>query len=424
MSDLIARGQLLRRQGRHTDAEACLRQAIAAEPDDVRAHAELAQCLLEQEGRRTDALAAIDRAISLDPGLAYLHARRADILSRLGRDREAIETADRAIAIDPDDSHHFAVKAQALTGLERYAEAETLCRQALALDADDCFATNLLAHLLRIQGKIEESQVAADKLLADDPEDPYAHYNAGWTALQRNNHRLAETHFREALRLDAGFEPAREGLLVSFRGRSALYRGYLRWCFWMQQFTSKARWVIIVGFLLLYNFGSKLLGMIHPLAGLAVVVAYLSFALWTWLAPGLGNLLLLKDRSARFALRRPEILQGLVSGGGFVVGALILAVSAALSYPPGYLIGGALALGAIPARLFFGNESRQGRLVFGSLLAFLYVAGFGCGVLEMLRHPAEGFAYLTSQAITGGVIAAVACTWLGSLDGLTEERPR
>ena len=104
MSDHLARGQLLRHQGRHSEAEACLRQAIAAEPDDVTAYTELAQCLVEQEGRKLDALDTIDRAIALVPDDAYVHARRGLILTRLDRDKEALEAANRAIGLDPEFS--------------------------------------------------------------------------------------------------------------------------------------------------------------------------------------------------------------------------------------------------------------------------------------------------------------------------------
>ncbi|MCB1231402.1 MAG: tetratricopeptide repeat protein [Verrucomicrobiae bacterium] len=423
MSDHLSRGRLLRQQNRHEEAEAFLRQAIAIEPNDVLAYTELAQCLAEQSGRRRDALETIDRAIALEPDDAFLHSQRALILSRLDRDRESLISSERAIALDPECSTHFAVKGQALTGLQRYAEAEEACRKALALDADDHLAANLLAHLLRVQGKSAESELAADKLLAEDPEDPYAHFNAGWTALQRNDHRAAEGHFREALRLDAGFEPARGGLLESFKARSAFYRLYLRWCFWMQRFTSKAQWAIIVGFLVLYNFGRKLLGAIHPLAGVAVVVIYLGFVLWVWLAPGLGNLLILSDRSARHALGSGERWQGIVAGGGLIIGAMILALSGMWHYAPGYVFGGTLICAAIPAALTFGNESSKGRLVFGSLLALIYVIGFGVGTAEAFRYPAEGFSSRSGQLIVFGLIAGAICTWLGNVSSLREERP-
>ncbi len=424
MSDSLARGRLLRHQGRHAEAEACLRQAIAADPDDVRAYTELAQCLVEQDGRKRDALSTIDRAMALDPDDAFIHAQRALILSRLDRDREALDAAERAIALDPDSSTHFAVKAQSLAGLQRYREAEENARHALTLNADDSFAANLLAHLLRIQGKKAESELAAEKLLADGPEDPYAHGNAGWTALQRGDHRAAETHFREALRLDADFGFARRGLLESFRARSAFYRLYLRWCFLMQRFTSRAQWGILIGFLVAYHFGCRLLDAIHPLAGVAIVVLYLGFVLWVWLAPGIGNLLVLLDRSARHALRRGEMLQGVVAGGGLVVGAVALALSGLLHYPPGYLIGGALVCGAVPAALTFGNESTRGRRIFGALLALIYLIGFGVGLVEILRYPAaDGFSGRSEQLITLGILAAAACTWLGNVPALREETP-
>ena len=422
--DHLSRGRLLRHQNRFEEAEACLRQAIGVEPDDVAAYAELAQCLADQDGRRRDALEVIDQAIRLEPADSFLHTQRSLILSRLDRNKEALEAADMAIGLDPDSSSHFSVKAQALTGLQRYKEAEETCRKALALDADDGHASNLLAHLLRVQGKSTESNLAAEKLLSDDPEDPYAHFNAGWAALQRNDHRTAESHFREALRLDAGFEPAREGLLESFKARSLFYRLYLKWCFWMQQFTSKAQWGIIIGFLLLYHFGRRLLSAIHPMAGLAILVLYLGFVLWIWLAPGLGNLLVLFDRSARHALRNSEKWHGVVAGGGLLVGLILLAASAAVAFLPGYVIGGALVCGAVPATLTFGNGSPQGRWLFGSILALIYLIGFGVGIHESIRFSsADGFTSGSQQLVGLGIIAAVACTWLGNVGALREERP-
>lgn len=424
MSDHLARGHLLLHQGRHPEAEACLRQAIAADPDDARAYTELAQCLVEQDGRKRDALATIDRAVALEPDAALIHSQRALILSRLDRDREALEAAERAIALDPETSTHFSVKAQALAGLQRYREAEENARFALAHNADDTFAANLLAHLLRVQGKKAESELAAEKLLADGPEDPYAHGNAGWTALQRGDHRAAEAHFREALRLDADFDLARRGLLESFRARSAFYRLYLRWGFLMQRFTSKAQWGIIIGLLLLYHFGRTLLSAIHPLASVGIVTLYLGFVLWVWLAPGIGNLLILIDRSARLALRSGERWQGIIAGGGLLAGAITLGLSGLFHYPPGYLIGGALVCGAVPAALTFGNDSTRGRRVFGALLGVVYLIGFGVGLAEILRHPAaDGFSSRSEQLIPLGILAAAACTWLGNVPALREETP-
>ena len=418
--DHLSRGNLLLQQNRYEEAEVYFKQAIAAEPGNALAYAELATALVEQEGRKKDGLEAIDRAIQLEPEVDFFHARRSLILSRLNRDKEALAAADTAIGLDPDHSLNYAVKGQALAGLQRWADAEEQCRKALSLDADDGFASNLLANVLRLQGKQGESQVAAEKLLADDPEDPYAHFNAGWAALQRHDHQEAEKHFREALRLDPDFDPARAGLLESFKARSFFYRTYLRYGFFMQRFTGGMQWAIIIGILIAYNFGRRLLSAIHPLAGLALVVLYLGFVLWVFLAPGIGNFLVLLDRSARHALKRGEAWQGIFAGGLFFVGLLILAVSAATSYSPAMVLGGALAIGAVPAAMTFGNESRKGRTVFGAIMLFIYAAGLIVFLVEMARHPAA-FTGRSNSAIGFGILAGIACTWLANVPALRQD---
>lgn len=420
MQDHQARGHILRHQGRYEEAESFFKQAIAAEPDSDAAYAELALCQLEQEGRKKDALDNIDRAIRIEPEADYYHALRSLILSRLHRGREALTAADTAVAIDPDSGFNYAVKAQALAEQLRWAEAEEYCRKALAQDSDNSFAANLLASVLRMQGKQVESEFAASRLLADDPEDAFAHFNAGWAALQRHDHRTAEGHFREALRLDADFDAAREGLLESFKARSLFYRAYLRYCFWIQRFTAGTQWAIIIGLYLAYTFGRTILNHIHPLAGVAVVILYLGFGLWVWLAPGIGSFLVLLDRSARHALKSAQAWQGIAVGGGVFLGILLLAGSAITHYPPGMVLGGALFAASLPASLTFGNRSRKGRMLFGAITAFVYLAGLGVTVTEAFRHPAE-FSGRSGELIFAGIIAAVLCTWIGNVPSLRRD---
>lgn len=416
----LARGQLLLRQGRYADAEAFFRDAIAAEPGNAYPYSELARCLLEQEGRKRDALGAIDRAIQLDPEASHHHALRSLVLGRLDRDAEALDAAGAAIALDPDDAFNYAVKANALAGLQRWAEAEEQCRQALAHDADNGFAANLLANVLRVQGKRGESELAAEKLLATDPENPHAHFNAGWTALQRHDHRAAEVHFREALRLDPDFEPARRGLLESFKARSAFYRAYLGYGFWMQRFTQKTQAFLVIGLLIAYNFGRRLLSALHPLAGLALLVVYLGFVLWVWLASGIGNFLVLLDPSARHALRDGERRTGLFTGGGFFLGIFVLALAAVWDSAPGLVFGATLALGAVPASLTFDNPSRKGRRVFGAIALLVYLIGLGVAAVEALRD-APDFARRSVSLLTLAGFAVAACTWLGNVPALRRD---
>ena len=285
----------------------------------------------------------------------------------------------------------------------------------MATDGDDSDAQGILAVALRMQGKREEDEIAVGRLLAENPDDKFTHLNAGWSALRRFDHRGAEGHFLESLRLDPEFEPARDGLLESFRARSRFYRLYQRYCFWMARFTSRYQWVLLIGLIVGLRLGRDILAKIHPaLAGL-LVGAYVTFVFWVWLARGIGSFLVFCDRSARHALRRSEKVEGLAVGGAFTLGMVLLIGGAALGRLPMALAGGTLAIGSLPAALTFTNESKTGRLLFGSVFGFVYCSGFGAAITAALGSPLQTvFAGLSVSA----VVAVALCTWLGNLQVL------
>ncbi len=405
---------MLRLQGREAEAEAFLLEAITANPENAAAFCELAQCRLSIDGKKKSALDAIDRAISLAP-TAYYFAVKSMVLNALDRWNPAIEFADKAIGLDPHEPFHFYVKAAALAGQSRWASSEVECREALALDPDHGLAKNLLAIVLRMQGKKWETEVAVGQLLQEDPEDAWAHANAGWAALTNSDHRKAEEHFRESLRLDPGDEHARSGLLESFKARSPLYRAYLKYIFWMARFEKGTRWAIIIGIYVAFRIGRAVLEAVHPLLAVALVFAYLIFVFGGWLASGVGHLLVLADRSARYALNRREILEALFVGGGFF-GGLLLVVAGMLS---GLLalvfIGGALAIGAIPFALTFTNDAQAGRQLFGSIGSFVYLAGvWSAG--QYLIHGVVSEATQTLMMLA--LFAAFLCTFIGNIGSL------
>ncbi|MEZ5430823.1 MAG: tetratricopeptide repeat protein [Verrucomicrobiales bacterium] len=423
MQDYILRGRLLREQGRYPDAEAYFRQAIGASPDQVEAYIELALCLLPQEGRRREALEIIDRCIQLEPDHAFNHALRSLILSRLARGRDASAAADQAIGLDPDGSFNHTVKAEAMLVQEKWKDAEMAARKALALDSDNTSARNLLALALQYQGRNVEASVAVETLLADAPDSPFAHLNAGWACLRSNDHQQAEVHFRESLRLDASLDAAREGLIESFKARSWLYRLYLRYHFFMQRIQSGPRWALIIGLILAVNLGSKVLQTIHPLASTVLITAYLIFVLWVWLASGIGHFLILLDPSARLALKPKERAEGIAVGGGLLAGIACITLGILWDSPAFWLLGAGLGCGAMPASLYFTNESSNGRWIFGLFLAFLY----GGGLILAVTAWISGAKVLTGRSetfITMALIGTMLCTWIGNIPTLRQEKPR
>lgn len=416
MSEL-SHGLLLQDQGRLEEAEACFYSVLAREPDNDFVYGRLALCQMSQPGKKRRALDTIAEAIRLRADEPFYFSVKAIVLGELHRGKEALEAAETAVRLNPEDTFALSAKANAYCAMDRWAEAEEWSRHALALDGDNAMAANILAHTLRMQGKRQLNAEAVERLLAADPEDSFAHVNAGWTALQAKDQPRAEQHFREALRLDPESDMAREGLLESFRARSWFYRAYLSYCFFMQRYTEGKQWMIFLGAFAVYQVSRKYLESLNPVYSGVLVAVWLGLVLWVWLAPGIGNFLILLDRSARLALKPAERHQGIAVGGVFIAGALATIAGLVSGYYPILLAGVGMLAATIPASLTFGNASSRGRLVFGSITVLFYMAAGIMIVLEWMHHPAP--MHPLSRALgTFALVATVACTWLGNIRSL------
>jgi tetratricopeptide (TPR) repeat protein len=405
---------------RYADAERHFRDALGADPEDDVALNLLAGALHAQDGRELEALAVIERAIAIDPNDAMHHASRAFILNALDRPRDGLEAARTARELDPYCENALTAEAQAHLLLRDWAKAECAAREALAIDPDRSAAANLLAQALRMQNKTAENDAQIAALLERDPEDESTHCNAGWTALHRGDHRAAEIHFREALRLDPAFDAAREGLLTSFRARSRFYRVYLAYCMRMARLKEGAQWAVVIGMYVVYRIVRQLAHAVSPALAIGVAALYFLFVLWGFIANPVGNLILLFDRFARHALRRDETIEAIVVGGSIVAGLLLVAIGLAFGAGMALLAGGALVVAAFPLSMVFTNRSRAGVWVFG-IIAATPLAGVCLALGAALAGNAVlgdlGFAI----TIIGG-IAALASTWLSGVKALRRAR--
>jgi tetratricopeptide (TPR) repeat protein len=407
----LLRGLQLKELGRYADAESAFKEALSQEPNDAFALHQLAGCQWQIPGRHKDALETINQAISVEPNEAEHHVLRAFILCVLDRPKEALAAVRTALEIDPNDTGAFAAEAQAHLQMQNWPKAEEAARQSLALDADNSVAANQLAQALRLQNKQAETDAHLAGMLARDPDDAFTHANAGWSALQRGERLVAETHFREALRIDPDFDYAREGLLTSFRARSPLFRVYLKYCFAMQRLSSGARWAVILG---LY-FGSRVASALP--GGVAIVALYFLFVLWVWVARPVGNFLLLFDAFAKYALRPREKLEAAVVGGALVVGIAGIIASLFFDLPDTRLAGIGLVAASFPFSLTFTNVSPAGRWIFGSLGTAALLAA----LLVLMSDWLTMVPPIAVVRIWGGAcISCLASTWLGNIPALNK----
>ena len=190
--------------------------------------------------------------------------------------------------------------------------------------------------------------------------------------------------------------------------------------FFLQKFSEGQRILIFVGIYLAFRFGRVILAQVHPVAVALLVGAYLVFVFSSFLASGVGHLLILKDRNARFALTRGEKLDGLFVGGGFILG-FVLVILGLTVLPRGVaFIGGAMAIGAIPAAMVFENDSREGRLLFGGCMLFVYLTGGVCLVQDL--RTGDPFAAPAGVMVGVAVLAAALSTWLSMVPRLHRGR--
>lgn len=406
----------LRERHRYDEAEAALLSYLASNPEDAVAHCELAITRMSMEGRERDALHAIEDAIGLNPDNGWMVAVKAFILVDNEKYDKALKVSNEAIAMDPDCVLAWMAQARAYGGKEQWKSAEQSVRQALNLDPDDQQANNLLSLYLRLQGRTDEADYYTETMLGRDAEDHVALTNAGWTRLHGGKSKEAEELFLEALRIEPNSEYARNGIREAYKARSFFYSLYLKWAFFMQRFAGGTQAMIVIGLFLGFRFLRTWLEMVHPVLGLSVLVIYMVFVFWVWMASGLGHFILLTDRKARHSLNTPERWDGILVGGFFVTGLLTLAVGAVTNTAWMITIGAGFLSTAVPNSLVSLNGSRAGQIVFGILAALCMILSV-LGAVVQISQPDQSFSI---EYIAPSLLLAMLTTWLGNLPSLRD----
>lgn len=320
MSHHLSRAEILLAQSRPADAEREARLALGQDPGDANALAVLARALVTQD-RARDALDPARAAVAAAPDSPYSHHIHAHVLHRIDRPSEALAASETALLFAPEDDDLLAQRAAIHLSLRDWPAALDDSEEALRINAANTTAQNLRATALRLLGRAAEADAAGARTLEQSPEDAYSHSTQGWTLLQRGEIARAQEHFRESLRLEPGFEPARAGMLEALKARNPLYRGMLAYFMWMGRQSSRIQWAFII----VTFFGQRiarraaaenpsLARVIWPLLALFYAFIYLS-----WTAGVMFNLLLRLDRFGRLVLSRDERIATNWFGGSLLV---------------------------------------------------------------------------------------------------------
>jgi tetratricopeptide (TPR) repeat protein len=299
----VERGSALLKTGRFELAENEFRSALGQEPQNALAHAMLSLCLCRRK-LYADATTEAEQAVHLRPDWAFAYTCLATVLFERERPIPALAAAQEAVRIDPGNPESHALVASIYVRQNKWKDA--LAAANLGLQADpahtDCLNARgiALVHL----GRRDEASQTIQGALQNNPESAETHANQGWALLHSGDHRAAMEHFREALRLKPELQWAKSGIIEAMKARNPIYRLMLRYFLFMARLDGRARLGIMVGLYVCYR---VLLAVSQQNPGLRPIVlpfliAYVIFALLTWLAYPLFNLLLRLDRFGRYAL--------------------------------------------------------------------------------------------------------------------------
>lgn len=303
MNSPLTRAQLLFHQSRYAQAELEVRRALNETPHEPGAHALLAMCLAQQE-KLDEAQEEAQQAIVLAPDWAYAHFCRSVVLEHRKRFAEAEASAREAVRLEPIEPDYQARLAATLFYQQKWKETLAAADEGLRHDAEHEDSSHLRTMALTKLGRQSAAVAAVDAVLQRAPDDAMAHTNKGWALLHQRKPREALEHFREALRIDPNFEYARAGIVEALKSRNPIYRWMLAYFLWMARLSDRARWGVIIGGYVAYRL-LRGVARSNPETApwiMPFLFAYIAFALLTWFAYPLFNMLLRFNKFGWYAL--------------------------------------------------------------------------------------------------------------------------
>lgn len=330
MNPNLQRALLLAEQKRPELAVEYFRQALGEEPANSLAHASFAICLADMN-KLDEAERHAREAISIDPHIDFNHYAVGYVLDERNDFKRAALAVLEAIRIDPEEPMYWALLASIRMQQERWQEALEATENGLRHDPTHPGCVNINAMALQMLGRRGESVQASAAALARDPENPLSHYTRGMALLESGQRQEAMYHFRECLRIEPNFEPAREGIVMALKSANPLYRPFLSAAFWLARKGSAWGLMLPVGLWVLLQVGRSLSDSnpwLEPYITPATYV-YIGIIGVTWLGPHIFDIVVMVHPLGRLAMPRLRkaagwtVLAMAAVGGGLVCTYLI-----------------------------------------------------------------------------------------------------
>lgn len=404
---LIARAEILLQQQKLEEAGKLLKDVLSKEPNNIRVLAMLAEIKLHQE-QPGEAESLINNAIGLSPDTPWLYFIKARVSIHKEAYDEAESNLQNAIALDPADADFFALWASINLSRKKYERSLELADEALERDPENILALNVRSTALLKLNRKEESFHTIEGALAGDPHNAYTHANYGWSLLEKGENKKALEHFREALRINPGFEYARSGMAEALKARYWLYKLFLKYAFWIGNLTAKYQWAVIIGLYVAFRLLNALAKSNEALRPYLtpLIVAFAIFAFSTWIITPVSNLFLRLNPFGRYLLDKNEIRSSNLVGISFLVfvtGALTYALTSDARWLPVAFFGFAMM---IPLSVLFSVSKNKNTML-------VYTLGLtAAGIVGIATTFVTGEIYNLFSTVF--VIGFIAFQWLAN----------
>jgi tetratricopeptide (TPR) repeat protein len=200
--------------GRAPEAVDHLKTALQLHPDDADAEYNLGNALALAT-RLTEAVPHFEAALRLRPAFAEAACNLADVLFSLNRPEEAVDRYQAVLQAQPDNGVAHGRFGALLTQLGRRDDAIGHLTQAVRLLPNEGSFRALLGFSLLQSGRYADAAQQYEALLGLNPspgDAVQAHTLLGTAYRRLNDPAKAANQFREALKIDPSYAPARDGL--------------------------------------------------------------------------------------------------------------------------------------------------------------------------------------------------------------------
>lgn len=352
-ASLLERANLLLEQGRYRDAEKQVKQVLEQDPNNDHALAILARCYMN-DGQHDKGIETINKAIAIEPNESFYFYLLGFGYYQKDMFLPAKDNLAKAIRLNPYSPEFFGLLAFIFLDEKNYEEALEKANEGLELDPENITCLNARSRALSKLKRTAEAEETISDSLSNDPDNIYTHTTVGWNYFERGNHKKAEHHFREALRIDPNFDSARLGLKESLKSHFTPYKLIVQFSLWMSEKGKNFQWIFIIGLYILFRVlrsvaetNQQLRPFILPL-----IVFYFVFVFFSWIANPIANFFLLFHKDGKYSLKKNESILS-VTTVLLLVSGISLACYAYYGFaePPEQLLFPGIILATLPIPL-------------------------------------------------------------------------